>query len=191
MASGGDGLASGGLGAAAVGRPRRSLWTAAAAFVWAVVFAVAHGAWALGDCTGLPAADCEAGLAGWFFAYNLIAGALCAVGAAVALALLRPRGRLAPRSRLLARIGGWVLVVRGGVGLVQDALVLGGAVGSGGWEPTMAYDPWFLLGGVLFLLAARSAQAAGVERGRVQSHPSTGSSGATRSGQPRPHRGPS
>lgn len=157
MACGGDGLASAGMGAAAAGRPRWSLWAASAAFVWAVVFAVAHGAWALGDCTGLPAADCEAGLAGWFFAYNLIAGALCAVGAVVALALVRPRGRLVPRWRLLARIGGWALVVRGGVGLVQDALVLGGAVGSGGWEPTMAYDPWFLLGGVLFLLAARTA----------------------------------
>lgn len=172
-------------------RPRWRLWAASGAFVWAFGFAVAHLAWALGDCTGLPAAECEAGLSPWFLAYDLIAGALCVGGAAVALGLVRSSGRVVPRLRLLARIGGWALVGRGGVGLVQDVLVVGGAVGTGGWEPTMAYDPWFLLGGILFLLAARTARHAGAEHLRLQPRPPGWRPGPSRPGLSRPHRGPS
>ena len=143
-----------GAGAASTARPALATWTAYAAGAWALAFAVPHFYWAAGGCVGVPGDVCEAGLPTWFLVYDLVAGVLCVAGALVALALVRSWGRIVVRRRL-AWIGGAVLVLRGGVGIVQDGLVLAGVVGSErGWEPTMLYDPWFLLGGVLFGAAA-------------------------------------
>ena len=135
--------------------PRRAAWVGDAACAWAFLFAIAHFYWALGGCAGFPVEACEAGLSNtWFLAYDLDAGVLCVLGAVIALALVRPWGRMIPRRTLLvlAWIGGAALLLRGVVGLVQDVLIV---VGPGnGWYPTMLYDPWFLVGGVLFCAAA-------------------------------------
>lgn len=109
----------------------------------------------LGGCAGFPVEDCEAGLSNtWFLAYDLVAGVLCVLGAVIALALVRPWGRMISHRTLLilAWIGGAALLLRGVVGLVQDVLILAGP--GNGWYPTMLYDPWFLVGGVLFCAAA-------------------------------------
>lgn len=135
--------------------PRRAVWVGYAACAWAFLFAIAHFYWALGGCAGFPVEACEAGLSNtWFLAYDLVAGVLCVLGAVIALALVRPWGRMISHRTLLilAWIGGAALLLRGVVGLVQDVLILAGP--GNGWYPTMLYDPWFLVGGVLFCAAA-------------------------------------
>jgi hypothetical protein len=135
--------------------PRRAARAGYAACAWAFLFAAAHFYWALGGCAGFPVEACEAGLSNaWFLAYDLVAGVLCVLGAVIALALARPWDRMIRRRTLLvlAWAGGAVLLLRGGVGLVQDVLIVTGP--GNGWSPTMLYDPWFLVGGVLFCAAA-------------------------------------
>jgi Protein of unknown function (DUF3995) len=100
-----------------------------------------------------------------FIASVWLTGALKAVAAVLALALVRPFGRSLPRRILLAL--GWataaLLLVYGAANLVQHALMVTGAVdtpdglGSTGarWHLWM-WDPWWLLGGVLFAAATRS-----------------------------------
>lgn len=136
---------------------RRTPRIAYLAFGWASLFAGAHLYWALVGCLGFPADDCEAGFqSAWFTVYNAVAGVLCVVGAVVALALVRSRvGSAYERVCLaLALVGGAVLILRGGIGVVQDGFILM----RGGLQPTMIYDPWFLLGGVLFLAAWRGSR---------------------------------
>lgn len=135
--------------------PRRAAWVGYAACAWVFLFAIAHFYWALGGCAGFPVEACEAGLSNtWFLAYDLVAGVLCVLGAVIALALVRPWGRMISRRTLLvlAWIGGGALLMRGVVGLVQDVLIVAGP--GNGWYPTMLYDPWFLVGEVLFCAAA-------------------------------------
>ena len=142
--------------------PRRAAWVGYAACAWAFLFAIAHFYWALGGCAGFPVEACEAGLSNpWFLAYDLIAGVLCVLGAVIALALVRPWGRTITRWTLLvlAWAGGVMLLLRGGVGLVQDVLIVAGP--GNGWYPTMLYDPWFLVGGVLFCAAAHLSDREG------------------------------
>lgn len=135
-----------------------SRWVGYAACAWAIVFAAAHAYWAAGGCAGLTADVCAAGLPVWFLVYDLMVGVLCVAGAVVALALVRPWGRIFPRRWLLrlAWAGSAVLLLRGGVGLIQDGLILTGRIGPGsGWDSMMLYDPWFVVGGVLFGLTAQ------------------------------------
>ena len=87
------------------------------------------------------------------------------VGGLLGLALAGVWPRWCPRLGLL--ILGWgggaLLAVYGGVPLVVNALQFSGLLRVGGpvdWATLrchlLVWDPWWLLGGVLFLLAARS-----------------------------------
>jgi hypothetical protein len=91
------------------------------------------------------------------------AGALKVAGAVLALALVRPWGRVVPRRLLLvaAWAGSVVLVLYGALNVVGGALVLAGAVEVSGpldrtalWWHVAVWDLWFLVWGVLLGVAA-------------------------------------
>lgn len=139
---------------------RRWGWLAAG---WATTFAGLHVFWALGGDVGL---DVSAGerLASerpaWFVAGGLWGVALaCLVGAAVALGLRRRgvRGRRWHALRWLGAAVAALLLIRG---LVVEVLLVAGGSAVGGigaaqefWTLAL-WNPWFVLGGVLFGLAA-------------------------------------
>lgn len=133
-------------------------WTADAAFAWSLLFIVPHVYWAVGGTAGLEGERIDGALR----AINYAAIALSVVAAALALALGRRWGRSLPRRALL--IGAWcacvVLSLRGGAGLIQDLVFV--LDGSGGDVSTLflVFEPLFLVGGILFGLAARNYGAA-------------------------------
>jgi hypothetical protein len=86
-----------------------------------------------------------------------------AAGGLLALALVRPWGRIAPRRWLLTGSAGAsaLLVVYGGLGVLLGALVLSGVIHPvGGVDRTAlrwhvgVWDLWFLVWGILLALAA-------------------------------------
>jgi len=83
-------------------------------------------------------------------------------GGLLALALVRPWGRVAPRGRLLAGSAGAsaLLVVYGGMNVLLEARVLSGVIHpAGGVDRTAlrwhagVWDLWFLVWGILLALA--------------------------------------
>jgi len=133
---------------------------------WAVLFAAVHLYWGLGGKTGL---DVSAGPLAQnrpvlFVAVGLfgVAAALL-VGAVIAVLL----ARLDVPPKLLLVIGAavaWLLLVRG-IGLT--ILMATGVVHAGdgitdgqlNWS-YLLWNPWFILGGLCFLLAWRRARTA-------------------------------
>ena len=146
---------------------RTANWPAYAACVVAAVYAVVSFYWAFGGTSGIgtlggrleelgrngePAVLGGAG----------VAGVLKAAGAVLALALVRPWGRVLPRRVLLvvAWAGAVVLVGYGGLYVVGGALALGGVVEVAGagdraalWWHVLVWDLWFLVWGVLLGVA--------------------------------------
>lgn len=132
---------------------------------WAVAFATLHFYWALGGSRGLAvsAGPLAEERPGWFVALGLWGvGAVCLTGAALGWRLTGPRPPGTP-GRLLTALG-WsacaVLLVRGAA---LQFLLLTGAAGPAiqispeqRWWTLLLWNPWFLLGGVLFGLAARA-----------------------------------
>lgn len=136
--------------------------------------------WAAGGLVGLETlGDSIEGLTrdgGWFTAAIWLTGAAKAAGGMLALALVRPWGARFPRGLLLTA------TTSAGVLLTSYALLNLGAraiqaVGliptpdsmysAAAWWHLLFWDPWFLAGGVLFLLAAwqfRGATRAGGSR---------------------------
>lgn len=124
--------------------------SAYAAFAWSVVFLAPHVYWAAGGTVGLPG---DERIDGALAAVNYVAIVLTAVAAVLALALVRPWGSALPsRLRLL---GAWtaciLLSLRGGGGLIQS--IFAGA-NDEGQTLVLTFEALFLLGGVLFGLAA-------------------------------------
>jgi hypothetical protein len=157
------------------GQGRSLAWAGYAAAAWAFLFAAASFYWALGGRIGLESigpAITEPALAGdpTILALVWITGALKVVAGIVALALIQPWGRRLPRGIVL--LAGWgasaLFLVYGAANLVQDALIVAGAiptpVGLGAvaarWH-LFLWDPWWLLGGVLFALATWAYRVAG------------------------------
>ena len=147
---------------------RTANWPAYAACVVAAVYAVVSFYWAFGGTAGIGTLGGrleELGRVGdpavlWLAG---VAGVLKAAGAVLALALVRPWGRVLPRRVLLvvAWAGAVVLVGYGGLYVVGGALVLGGVVGVAGagdraalWGHVLVWDLWFLVWGVLLGVAA-------------------------------------
>lgn len=137
---------------------RRWGWVAAG---WATAFAVLHIFWAMGGSVGLASSAGErlaAERPGWFVAGGLWGVAvLLLFGAGLAIALARSR-----RRRLVVLSGaavGLLLLLRG---LGIEALLLAGAYDSNAamsdqqrlWSHVL-WNPWFVAGGLVFLLAAR------------------------------------
>lgn len=135
-----------------------------AAFTWSALFGLMHIFWifawyywpAAGRATLGPDFEWAFGRPGTQ-AYDLVVAMLFGVAALLALAGTRPDRRGVPRLMVAAGLptAGWLLFVRGALGVILDLLALAGLVG-GDTSPLMFYDFWFLLGGTLFLLSARS-----------------------------------
>lgn len=139
-----------------------------AACVVAALYAVVSFYWALGGTAGIDTLGGELEqlardgdpLVLWLAG---AAGVLKVAGAALALALVRPWGRVVPRRLLLvaAWAGSVVLVLYGGLNVVGGALVLAGTVDVSGpldrtalWWHVLVWDLWFLVWGLLLGLAA-------------------------------------
>lgn len=153
---------------AASHRPCSARWPGYAACAWALVFAAQSIYHAAGGTVGAEtigpaiAEPVRAREPAWV-ALMWVTAALKLIAALLALALVRPWGRVVPRRLLLA--AGWCAVAvmgvyEGAASLVQHALMVAGVIdtpeGLGAtaarWHPLL-WDPWWLLGGILFGLA--------------------------------------
>lgn len=141
------------------------------ACAWCVIFAVVHLYWAMGGDAGL-ASSAGAELAArrpwgfvlfglWGTALVLLVGAAYGIG----LAYARPRGGLRRGMVVLGLMAGAALVVRG---LLLEIVLLTGAGGvASAMGPLETYwslvlwNPWFVVGGLLLILAAHRFWRAG------------------------------
>ena len=126
------------------------------AALWALVFAAFHFIWAAGWYVGLDrVAAREMFAVPWKLAYDLVAGALCVVGVAVALALAHPWGRRLPRRLVggLAWTGTGLLILRGGGGALQG--LYWALSGRDVIQRSSIWELWFCLGAVLFWISVR------------------------------------
>jgi hypothetical protein len=151
-----------------------ALWTA---FGWAVLFTAAHAYWYAGGTVGLgdapsPLPGRPTSIAAWVF--TVVVAAMFATGIVLPLILLRwdARRGWGRAASVLLWIGAAVLVLRGASGLADDLLRQTGLAGGGitgltyqdtlGTSDPSTYtlasndsiDAYFLLGGLLFGLAA-------------------------------------
>jgi hypothetical protein len=141
------------------------------AAAWAILFAAMSAFWALGGTLGLETLGNEIEREARerdpdTIALVWVTALLKLAAAALALALVRPWGRVLPR-RLLV-IATWItglgLLAYGLANFVQHGLMKVGAVDTpealgsyaAGWHLGF-WDPFWLLGGVLFTAAARQA----------------------------------
>lgn len=132
----------------------KGAWAAYAAALWALIFAFLHGAWAAGWYVGLPEAEARWAFSRrWFWFYDVIVTAACALAVLVALALVRPEGHRAPRRLvgILAWSGTGLLVLRGGGGILQTVYLV--AAGRYVPKPMHLYELWFCLGAILFSMS--------------------------------------
>lgn len=148
-------------------------WAGYAACAWACAFAALSFYWASGGRFGVetnaPAITKPvlAGDPGWI-ALLWLTGVLKLIAALLALALVRPWGRALPRWLLLT--AGWgafaiMALYEGAASLLQHALMVAGAIAtpaglgetSARWHLAL-WDPWWLLGGLLFGLATWAYQ---------------------------------
>lgn len=140
-----------------------SRWCGYLAAGWATTFAGLHFFWALGGEVGLDVSSGER-LASerptWFVAGGLWGvGLACLVGAAVALGLRR-RGVYGRRWRALRWLGVAIAALLLTRGLLVEVLLIAGASAVGEISSAQKFwtlalwNPWFILGGLLFGLAA-------------------------------------
>jgi hypothetical protein len=154
-------------------RTPRATWPAYAACAWALLFALPSFYWAAGGEVGMEtiARDPDA--------ISLIndpvvvfaTGVLKVLGGLLALALVQPWGSTFRHPlRLIAWIGGGCCVLYGGALLIQHGLMVAGAIDTPDVLGAIAvrwhfwfWDPWWIVGGVLFGLAAWSSARADQE----------------------------
>ena len=136
------------------------------AFAWASLFAALHFYWALGGDAGLAsAAGTELALTRpqWFVLVGLWGVGWLFVACA-GLAIVLARCRLAGPARRLVAVAGWsvsVLLLLRGLGL--EVLMLSGFYNNTAltssqmhWSLVL-WNPWFILGGVVFAMTTRTA----------------------------------
>ena len=150
------------------------MWAGYAACAWALVFAAMSFYWAAGGRFGIEtqaksiqntARDPDAR----FVALLWATGTLKVTGAVIALALVQRWGRTIPRRMLLA--SGWIagvgMLFYGGVNFVVGAFVallrmldvIATPAGTTAfWWHLLLWDPWWMLGGVLFGIAVWNFQ---------------------------------
>ena len=160
--------------------PRPWKWAGFAACVWSLVFAAMSFYWAAGGTIGIetqaePIQSAARNPDARFVALLWATGMLKVAGAVVALALVQRWGRIIPRRMLLA--AGWIagvgMLLYGGVNFVVGAVVAllraidvleTPADTAAFWWHLLLWDPWWMVGGVLFSLAAWTYQ----RRSRVE-----------------------
>jgi Protein of unknown function (DUF3995) len=164
-------------------RGTRADWAAYGAALLAAGYAGVSFYWAFGGTAGIGTLGGrleELGRQGDPAALWLagVAGVLKLLGVVVALALVRPWGRVVPRWLVsgAAWAGAVVLVAYGGLNVVVGGLVLGGVVNAPEaadrgalWWHVLVWDLWFLVWGVLLGIAAwryGRVRAAGSPQGR-------------------------
>jgi hypothetical protein len=148
-------------------------WAAYAACGVALAYAVVSFYWAFGGTAGVGTlggrleelARSDDPVVLWLAGG---AGVAKLAGAVLALALVRPWGRLVPGRVLVvaAWVGAVVLVLYGGANVVAGALVLAGAVEVAGgmdrtalWWHVLVWDSWFVVWGVLLGMAAWASRS--------------------------------
>jgi hypothetical protein len=160
-------------------RSRAATWAAYTATAWALLFAAMSFYWAAGGTVGAstqsdiilkPAQAREP----WFVALLWITGVLKVVAGLIALALVHQWGRWVPRWMLLAAAwaAGVGMVLYGGANLAVRGLMAVGLVATpeamhspaARWHLVL-WDPWWLLGGILFVAAAWYATRRGRQPG--------------------------
>lgn len=145
--------------------------TAYAACGWAFLFAALSFFWAAGGRTGLHPLEQQAASNNLvWIAISLSAGVLKALAGLMAVAIVRSWGPRRYRKLLVA--AAWVLGVGmflyGSLGLVSDVLHVTGVIyDPANWKWFFWYlvlwDPWWVLGGVLFVATAWFSRHPGVE----------------------------
>jgi hypothetical protein len=141
-------------------------WAAYGASAWAFIFAATSFYWAAGGTAGgdtIGPAITNLAHDPAFIAALWAIGVVKVLGGLLALALVQPWGRSLPRRVLLtaAWAGGILVVLYGAASWVQEGLMLVGVIpipsGLGHtaalWH-VLFWDPWWLLGGILFVAAA-------------------------------------
>lgn len=148
------------------------IWAPYVACAWALLFAVMSFYWAAGGTLGVNTLG--SGIQSLahdpqFIAIVWLTGVIKVLGGFCALTLVRPWLLWIPHRVKL--IGAWAagigLALYGGVPFVVEGLLLSGLIPTAGpvdwvgirWH-FLLWDPWWLLGGILFLLAARYYQRA-------------------------------
>ena len=139
-------------------------WPAYGAAVWGVLFALVHLYWALGGRAGLPA-DVSVKGSTPLLVISIVAVPLCLAAAVLALALVRPFGRIVGDSWLLA--GAWaaaaLMIVHAAPAVVVATQHLldadAGALTPEERYSWLLYEPYWLLGGGLFVLTALSGRS--------------------------------
>lgn len=154
-------------------RSRWGAWFAYAACAWAFAFAAMSFYWAAGGTAGadtLGPAVTDPALARdpGFVALLWGTGALKLAGGLMALALVQRWGRIMPRWLLLTATwgGGLFMLVYAGLNLGVRGLMAVGVLRTPDSMRTAAaqwhlllWDPWWLLGGILFVAASWLASA--------------------------------
>jgi len=146
--------------------PRWARGVAYAACAWSFVFAALSCYWALGGTVGsetvsLAIVQLARAHDPWVYAALWLSALLKIISGVVVLALVQPWGSRIPRWLLLmlAWGAGTLLFVHGGLFFVVGVLALSGTIRVGTpllmlrWY-TFLWGPWWLLGSILFLLAA-------------------------------------
>ena len=146
----------------------RTTWAAYAACGWALIFALPSFYWAVGGTVGMSTIardpDAISLLNEPFVVFGT--GLLKVLSGMLALALVQPwERRFGHWLRRATWAAGGFLVVYGAALQIQHGLMLARLVDTPDALGTTAarwhfwlWDPWWLLGGVLFLLAAWSAR---------------------------------
>lgn len=152
-------------------KARRTPWFAYIAAMWALAFALMSFYWAAGGTLG--ANTLATGIANlsekrdfWFVAILWLTGALKLLGTFIAVKLAHPPFPLLPYrlSRLAAWLGGSFMILYGGANLTVRAIMAVRLLGTpdsmhstaARWH-LLLWDPWWLLGGLLFVSSAWAA----------------------------------
>lgn len=148
-------------------RPRA--WPGYAACAWALLFSLQSFYYAAGGTAGArtwPSAIAAGVLARdpTWIAVMWGTGALKVLAGLLALTLVRPWGRLILRWLLLAAAWGAVTIMglyEGAASWAQHGLMIAGVIGippglgrTAAWWHLLLWDPWWLVGGLLFAAAA-------------------------------------
>ena len=124
-------------------------WTGYGAALWSLIFAIMHFIWATGWYVGIePGPPRGEWQEKWFLTYDLTVAGICVFAVPVALAIVRPWGRLIPRWMvgLFAWTGTTLLVLRGVGAMLQTLFFLL----TEGHARLHFWDVWFCVGAVLF-----------------------------------------